>query len=52
MFAQIAPKFAVHADIDFGIGQFLDVGNVTTQRENYRDLSTNAFDQTTDFSEI
>jgi hypothetical protein len=50
--AQQTAKLAVHADIDVGVGQLADIGQMTAEREDHVDLGADAFDQAADLGQI
>ena len=50
--AEHAAEFAVQADVDVGIGQLGDVGEVAAEREDHVDLGADAFDQAADLGKV
>jgi hypothetical protein len=50
--AEQPAKLAIHADIDFGVGQLGHIGQMAAKREGEIDLCANAFDQAADFGQI
>ena len=50
--AQQPAELAIHADVDVGIGQLLDVGQVRAQREHHVDVAADALDQPLDLGQV
>ena len=50
--AQQGTKFAIHADIDFCIGKFCDIGQMASHREDHIDLAANTLNNPLDLGQI
>ena len=50
--AQHPAEFAVHADVDVGIDELRNIGQMAAEREHHVDFGADALDQPADFGEV